>query len=571
MSAITARTCCCGGIHPGSCPYCSPLILPIELPSVGRPIDEGGTIDGIYPCWFNGIVQPLSLGMSCKIKVTKVSTGAVLCNINHGGVGTNQRARPECCPSYFCFEGGVGYPCPGFCPDASPVPKMPDGPFPYGNTMTGNLGGNCNGVPAVFTSYTNINQTDDWCDYMGNGSGIYSWLCAEYRYTTPQFTVIDAGTNESRNISLHVLVPHTSNSAYGSPFEYKAGYCTTSLQFSYGMDITAPNEIAALEAAGFTWSTLPESDGVWLARNKYGELRVLHNFTKTDIDYGGVMRTFVDWHGGKFHKTVTRNGFQIEIQTGLQEYKCASAPSSDCPDCRISFPERLPGRLQLVVDLPAGSQTDIGGGKRCYEMGDLRIKLLTGQEQWLAEDGAYTRDVSCAENAPKQPQQENGVGNVRYRQAYACPQDASGSFGFALLKMDYASTAGASQACADACDLSAGCYPNGEPNNPYVSNGSMDGPMYIDCDVIRFDAFADQLLNPSPPSCLLPCTDGAVGYFDRFYVAWRASKAANGGDMCDPRGSYGYPFIWGKSSTGGNVDWTRLPEDWKATVTVSGV
>jgi len=542
--------------------------MPIELPSIGRPQLTSQSLDGIYPVWFNSIVKPDTLTLRCKIVVTKLSTGQTIVSIDHQGVARNQRARPDCCPSYRHVHNTCT-PCSGLCVQISPVPKMPEGPFPYGNSMSGNLAGLCNGVPSTFTSYTSNSQTDDWCNYLGRGTGQYNWICAEYRYTTPQFTVTSQDVD--RDISLHALVPHTSNGYFGSVIEHLSGYCTTAKQFAYGMDISAADEIVALEAAGFTWSTLPESDKVWVAKTNFGELRILHTLNDSDLAAGHVIRTFRDWNGsGNFHRTVQRNGFQIEILTSLTESESCSQPSQDCPDCRFSFPERLPERLKLEINLAAGSSTITPDG-RCYDMGGLRVFVMPGQHQYLKCDAEPTKSSDCCGGDPIQPATECGVQIVRYRNVYACPQQEDGSFHKADTKMTYATSAGASAQCAALCGLEGGCYPNQEPYDPYNGDGGLDTPMYIDCDAIKFDAFAVQYLNPQAPNnCSFPCTDGGAMAFDRYFVAWRASKAARGLDTTDPRGEYGYPYIYGKDSQAQNADWTVLPESWASTVTITG-
>lgn len=562
---MTFLRCCCstGGGGGTDCSYCSAKLRPIELPSVGRPIADQfhafGT-DGIYPQWFNGIVQDKALTLRFRLKVRKISTNTVIVDMDHSGTGENRRARPDCCQAYWCFDG-VGFPCDAKCPDAElqPVPRMPNGPWPYGGTVTPVSG--C-GNQKTFTNYTTAYQTDDWCGTSGT-AGQYDWWCAQYRYTTPQFTVPMGGT--SRNIAVHVVVPHKADAFLLT--HAQAGPCTTAGHCSYGMDCTASSEISALDAAGFAWSTLPETDGIWVGKTNTGEIRLLHNFVLADFAAGQILRTFRDWNGARFTKVVTRGDWEITALTSLAETSCCSAPAPDCPECHISFPERIPSTLKLDVNLPAGSVTIPESiGHPCHQIGSLRVRVATGYTQYLKEDADRYTQVNCGNGEAFSPQTLHWT---RYRNIYAC------GYPTAPLNMDYATTAGASESCAG--NGHSGCYPNGDwdascnfvPWPSYAIDGYLDGYIWLDCDFIRFDAAAEQTMNPCAPVCpqTYPCFDAANLPHDEYLVAWRQHKVALGGDQCDPRGTYGYPYVYWRTS--GASAWEIIPQTYGATVTIA--
>lgn len=184
-------------------------------------------------------------------------------------------------------------------------------------------------------------------------SKFFGWISPLNRYTTPEWDLYSypAGwtgynpgvtggdavevSEQSKRISLHVIVPNrfddfceprtpgTQNYSFG--------------EWSFGMDLEAPDEIFALEDAGYIWSNGVEDDGVWINKTPTGALRVLFTLDHSDINQGKVWRVFRDWNVKVENLVKTFNftkpnktNFRVTVEQKVEEVQFVSM-GCDCP------------------------------------------------------------------------------------------------------------------------------------------------------------------------------------------------------------------------------------------------
>lgn len=172
----------------------------------------------------------------------------------------------------------------------------------------------------------------------------FCWWDPANRYTTPEWDLIDEETDESRKLSIHVVVPTKMFRPVNTT--PRNGFCYTTYgeqsrsfgEWSFGMDLEATNnEIEALESSGYVWSNGREEDGVWINKTPTGALRVLFTMDHADISQGKVWRAFRDWDAKVDSLEKTFNvgtpeevTFKISVEQKLEEIHFASL-GCDCP------------------------------------------------------------------------------------------------------------------------------------------------------------------------------------------------------------------------------------------------
>jgi len=177
-----------------------------------------------------------------------------------------------------------------------------------------------------------------YSNYPGsNEFHFFGWLDTANRYTTPEWDVIDYLTNESRKMSVHVLVPTSFTDGTMCEPDWNSQGRSFG-EWCFGMDYEAKSgEIDALESAGFTWSDGREQDGIWIHKTPTNALRVLFTLDHADLDQGKVWRVFKDWNVevNQYVKTFnagtpSESKFRITLKQKLEE-KHLSSLGCDCP------------------------------------------------------------------------------------------------------------------------------------------------------------------------------------------------------------------------------------------------
>lgn len=174
----------------------------------------------------------------------------------------------------------------------------------------------------------------------------FGWLNKINRYTTPEWDLFQGltastpsgfsgYTGAGKRISLNVLIP-TPFSDFCDPAELGAQNLSFG-EWSFGMDYEAPNEIDALEAAGYIWSNGREDDGIWIHKTPTEALRVLFTLDHADLGQGKVWRVFRDWDVNVTNKekifnagTPQETKFRISITQKVEELQFSSL-GCDCP------------------------------------------------------------------------------------------------------------------------------------------------------------------------------------------------------------------------------------------------
>lgn len=202
--------------------------------------------------------------------------------------------------------------------------------------------------PAICVPYSNHSLETNT-----NNLKFFGWIEPANRYTTPEWDVEDIQTEQSRKMSLHVLVP--------TQFPDSAsGFCYPDItqgrsfgEWSFGMDCEATNnEIEALESSGYTWSNGREKDGIWIHKTPTNALRLLFTLDHADLDQGCVWRVFKDWnvkvtdYVKVFNQgTANETRFRINIEQILEE-KYLSSLGCDCPS---GYRQKEDGSLERIT------------------------------------------------------------------------------------------------------------------------------------------------------------------------------------------------------------------------------
>lgn len=232
------------------------------------------------------------------------------------GLGGDQEANPEerCCSQPYCSNTEICY-------------QLDEEGTPFG----------WEDVPVGCTGLSNYNSKESLRRF-------FCWWDPANRYTTPEWDLIDEKTNQSRKLSIHVVVP--TKMFKPTPDDSTPGFCEPIYgeqrrsfgEWSFGMDIEAINEeIEALETAGYVWSNGLEDDGVWINKTPTKALRVLFTMDHADLAPGKVWRAFRDWDVkvNSIEKifnegTPEEVKFKISVEQKLEEVNFASL-GCDCP------------------------------------------------------------------------------------------------------------------------------------------------------------------------------------------------------------------------------------------------
>jgi hypothetical protein len=176
----------------------------------------------------------------------------------------------------------------------------------------------------------------------------FGWLSPINRYTTPEWDLfegvsgstsgVSGGTAgaSSKRISLNVLVPTTFDS-FCYPSGGVDGQGNGFGEWSFGMDLESPDEIIALENAGYIWSNGREQDGIWINKTPTDALRVLFTLDHSDLNQGKVWRVFRDWDVEvKEYVKIFNKGnpeetrFKVTVKQKVTEVQMSSM-GCDCP------------------------------------------------------------------------------------------------------------------------------------------------------------------------------------------------------------------------------------------------
>ena len=147
----------------------------------------------------------------------------------------------------------------------------------------------------------------------------------------------------SKKVSLNVIVPTQYD--FGPDFNGKNAFCNPDAaaqglgfgEWCFGMDYEAPDEIGALELAGYQWSNGREADGIWIHQTPTSALRVLFTLDHSDIAPGKVWRVFRDWDVTVCNRVKIFNAgtpqetkFRISLKQKVEEVQFSSL-GCDCP------------------------------------------------------------------------------------------------------------------------------------------------------------------------------------------------------------------------------------------------
>lgn len=190
----------------------------------------------------------------------------------------------------------------------------------------------------------------------------FGWLEPANRYTTPEWDVEDAQSEETRKMSLHVIVP--------TQFKNDEGFCIADNvegrsfgEWCFGMDCEAKGgEIEALESAGYVWSNGREKDGIWLHKTPTNALRLLFTLDHSDLDQGKVWRVFKDWDVKVTNYVKTFNEGkedEVKFRITLEQKVTETHLSSLGCDCPSGYRQNEDGSLERVR--PAGCDDRVPG------------------------------------------------------------------------------------------------------------------------------------------------------------------------------------------------------------------
>jgi hypothetical protein len=165
----------------------------------------------------------------------------------------------------------------------------------------------------------------------------FCWWNPHNRYTTPEWDVKDTATQNTRKLSIHVIVPTV---------KHGVDFCTMEEpdqsfgEWAFGMDLEAPEEIAALEQSGFIFSNGREKQGVWIQKTPTNALRVLFTLDHADLEPGKVWRVFNDWNVKTDdiewdQNAGSSNEFTVQVEQILEELAFSSL-GCDCPSGGIT-------------------------------------------------------------------------------------------------------------------------------------------------------------------------------------------------------------------------------------------
>lgn len=287
-------------------------------------------------------------------------------------------------------------------------------------------------VPYLCPKMSNYNSSEENMKF-------FCWWNPHNRYTTPEWDVVDFTLNQSRKMSIHVVVPSTT-----TDFCYLNDNISSSYgEWAFGMDLEAPEEIGLLESNGFVFSNGREDKGVWINKTPTGALRVLFTLDHGDLAPGKVWRVFNDWNVKSAEMDWDRNvntgtEFTIEVEQVLDELAfsslgcdCPSGGSGYGPDAcnvpiaerdyvyencwgvpKISFSERGPLAIRFYAD------TDNSGYYNCEDPtaqpgnpGNIKIstKSCPSHGTIMIVDAGVLPDVTTINSYPNQFTYQSGT------------------------------------------------------------------------------------------------------------------------------------------------------------------
>jgi len=187
--------------------------------------------------------------------------------------------------------------------------------------------------PVQCAGFSIYNKTEN----LAGNRRFFCWWNPHNRYTTPEWDVKDTTTQNTRKLSIHVIVPTVKS---GVNFCEITNADQGFGEWAFGMDLEAPTEIATLEQNGFIFSNGREKQGVWIQKTPTNALRVLFTLDHADIEPGKVWRVFNDWNVKtdeiEWDQNVgSNNEFIVQVEQVLEELAFSSL-GCDCPSGGIT-------------------------------------------------------------------------------------------------------------------------------------------------------------------------------------------------------------------------------------------